>query len=251
MNKESTPLNKFIEKYDHNILSESIQTMYDKSGFYNVGEWSDNPARLKNACESLVIKHLDQVQSCLNPQKILDTGCGLGSGTGIIAKLYKDAHVVGINISEKQVSFAKKTNPDIDFQVMDATKMLFPTASFDLIISVEAAFHFNTRKDFLEQAYRMLRPGGQLIFSDMLFHNTEWVGSWSVPAENLITDINIYKKACVDIGFEILQCRDIKATTLSGFCSYLRQTEKMNELAEGFENSVIAYLLTSLKKDHR
>ena len=37
----------------------------------------------------------------------------------------------------------------------------------DGIISVEAAFHFSSRRAFFEQCYRVLRPGGVLTMSDI------------------------------------------------------------------------------------
>lgn len=247
MKNELTTGSDFIDRYDHMILSDAMKAMYGHSGFYNVGDWTNNPSSLEAACESLVIKHLDQVV-IKDPTMILDAGCGLGRGSGIIAQRFGNAQVVGINISEKQISFARAVHAGIDFQVMDATRMEFPDEHFDLIISIEAAFHFDTRKDFLDCAYRKLRPGGQLIFSDMLLNNTEWVGSWSVPAANVITNVNDYSKLCTGVGFKVLQCNDIKNFSINGFCKYLRSALQLTDLADGLENSVIAYLLTSLKK---
>lgn len=248
MKNELATAGGFIERYDHMILSETMKAMYGNSGFYNVGDWTNNHATLEAACEALVIKHLDQVAMQQDPIRILDAGCGLGTGSSVIARRFSNAHVVGINISEKQISFAQEVHAGIDFQVMDATRMEFPDEYFDLIVSVEAAFHFDTRKDFLDCAYRKLRPGGQLIFSDMLLNNTDWVGNWSVPAANLITDINNYTKLCIGAGFQLLQCIDIKHFSIKGFCNYLRTSMQLTDLADGLEDSVIAYLLTSLKK---
>lgn len=248
MNNIIKSSNTFIERYDHNILSTAIQKMYEKSGFYNVGTWESSPKSLKNACQALVRKHLELVDENSKIKKILDVGCGLGSTTNLIAQNFKNAEIIGINISEKQIAVAKDIYPDLDFQVMDATNLEFQDESYDLIISIEAAFHFNTRKDFLQQAFRVLRTGGQLIFTDMLFHNTNWVGNWSVPEANLVTDITLYNEMCQNVGFKLLSLQNIKNTTIKGFCQYLRQVENMSELANGLEESVIAYLITSLKK---
>ena len=40
---------------------------------------------------------------------------------------------------------------------MDATELDFRDNSFDSIICVEAAFHFDTREKFVREAYRVLK----------------------------------------------------------------------------------------------
>jgi len=62
--------------------------------------------------------------------------------------------------------------------VGDAARLPIADRALDGVISVEAAFHFRSRKAFFEECYRVLRPGGVLSTSDIS------VQRWPVtPAE--------------------------------------------------------------------
>ena len=222
--------------------------MYNGTNFYNVGYWKEHTGTLGEACSSLVSRHLDLVKLNVLPHEILDAGCGLGTTTFMIGQQYPYARVTGINISTRQIGYAKEQYRDLRFEVMDAAALTFPDNSFDLIISIEAAFHFNTREKFLEQAFRVLRPGGQLIYSDLLFNDTSWVGNWSVPEPNLLPDKEMYSGMLNNSGFRIDYMEDITHDSWLGFCRHIRQLPGMETLANGLQQSVIAYLLVSLRK---
>jgi ubiquinone/menaquinone biosynthesis C-methylase UbiE len=84
----------------------------------------------------------------------------LGATTQAIKTKWESTTVTGINISAMQVEHALKNAPTCQFHQMDATQLTFPDDSFDLILCVEAAFHFDTRKDFLREAFRTLKKRG-------------------------------------------------------------------------------------------
>ena len=107
--------------------------------------------------------------------EVLEIGCGNGD---LLASL-KIKGGVGIDISPKMVSLAKKNHPDLDFTCMDATdfelKKKFDIATISDTVNdvwdVQAAF---------EQVYKHLKPHGRLIIN---FYNRLWEVPLSIAAK--------------------------------------------------------------------
>lgn len=143
-----------------------VYEYYGRSYFLNFGYWDDQTPDQKSACENLVEKLLSFV-----PDKrgtILDVACGNGATTAHLMKYYAADKITAINISTQQLEIAGTVAPGCHFLLMDATRLDFPDNSIDNMISVEAAFHFNTREKFLREALRVLKPGGWIVLSDIL-----------------------------------------------------------------------------------
>src|SRR5439155_22471526 len=74
-----------------------------------------------------------------------------------------------LNITEWQLRAgrAKLRAADASPVVGDACRLPIAGGSLDGVISVEAAFHFASRRAFFEECVRVLRPGGVLTMSDV------------------------------------------------------------------------------------
>ena len=159
---------QIIDHYDALSDRFDVNEFYGHSDFMNFGFWDERTGDQKQACENLMEKLLDLTSN--RSGTILDVACGKGASTSYLMKYYRPEMVTGINISEKQLETARKNAPGCAFRLMDATALDFPDGSFDTVICVEAAFHFDTREDFLKEAHRVLKPGGTLVLSDILMN---------------------------------------------------------------------------------
>lgn len=115
-------------------------------------------------------------------QKILDVGCGMGGSAVYLAKQYQ-ATVLGISLSKKQVAMATKAAElqqlnQVSFQIDNAhTLEKCEDRAFDLVWSLESCEQFYDKALFLEQAYRVLKPGGKLMIATWCANQENYTGA--------------------------------------------------------------------------
>ncbi|WP_088553821.1 class I SAM-dependent methyltransferase [Calderihabitans maritimus] len=107
--------------------------------------------------------------------EILDIGCGTGNFSLELARL--GVKVTGIDVSEAMLAKAREKATQeglaIKFLRADARKLPFGEASFDAVVSVTALEFVPNLADALQEAYRVLKPGGRLVVG-LIGGNSAW-----------------------------------------------------------------------------
>jgi 2-polyprenyl-3-methyl-5-hydroxy-6-metoxy-1,4-benzoquinol methylase len=105
----------------------------------------------------------------------LDVGCGTGSLSVVMAEMGHS--VAGIDLSPAMIERAKAkaaaAKQTIHFQVMNAARPDFPSASFDVIVCRHLLWVFSDPGAVLRHWAGLLRPKGRLILVE---------GFWSTGA---------------------------------------------------------------------
>jgi ubiquinone/menaquinone biosynthesis C-methylase UbiE len=105
-------------------------------------------------------------------QAVLDAGCGFGGTLARIDATHGRMRLVGINIDARQVNICRGLHAApgnrFEWRVADACRLPFADSCFDRVLCVEAMFHFTSRRLFLAEAARVLKPGGLLVGSDII-----------------------------------------------------------------------------------
>lgn len=137
-------------------------------GWLNLGLW-DGPGsedEAEPACRRLVRTLASALPA---GGVIVDVGNGLGTQDRLIAETARPLRLVAVNITEWQLAAGRdRLRQAAAVPVVgDAARLPVAGQSADGIISVEAAFHFSSRRAFFDECYRVLRPGGVLSISDI------------------------------------------------------------------------------------
>ncbi|MER2515397.1 MAG: methyltransferase domain-containing protein [Candidatus Accumulibacter phosphatis] len=101
---------------------------------------------------------------------VVDAACGLGYGSHLLASLTPAGRIIGVDVSEYAVDYAKQNfgnySSRIDFYLSDACRLSFiDDASIDLFVSFETLEHVPDPDALLAEAARILKPGGRLLIS--------------------------------------------------------------------------------------
>jgi len=137
-------------------------------GWLNLGLWEGpgTEAEAEAACRRLVRTVASAVPA---GGVIVDVGNGLGTQDPLIAESAAPRRLVAVNIAQWQLSAGRDRLREAAAAPVagDATRLPLAGGVADGLISVEAAFHFRSRRAFFAECYRVLRPGGVLSITDI------------------------------------------------------------------------------------
>jgi malonyl-CoA O-methyltransferase len=126
----------------------------------------DEYAVLQQEVERRLLERLDYVR--LQPRRVLDVGAGTGAGTAALAKRYRKARVVGLDLAYGMLARARRRSPwyrKAGFVVGDAESLPVADASCDLVFSNLTLQWCNELPRVFAEVRRVLCPGGLFLFT--------------------------------------------------------------------------------------
>jgi ubiquinone/menaquinone biosynthesis C-methylase UbiE len=116
---------------------------------------------------------LSLIESC-HAQNILEIGCGTGHWLSILRN--PGLTLYGADLSYGMLAQAQLSEGPFHLVQTPAEKLPFAHNHFDLIFCVNAVHHFNDLREFIQEAYCALQPGGRIgiLGHDPHRNNDQW-----------------------------------------------------------------------------
>ena len=152
MNRSETPEEEVARYWD---LNAELWADHVRKGWDYYREHFNNPAFFRFIGD-------------LRGKTVLDAGCGEGYNTRLLAK--RGARMTGVDISQKMIDLARREEQreplGIRYEVASFSALsLFDDASFDTVASFMALMDGPDFEGAAREIFRVLRPGGELVFS--------------------------------------------------------------------------------------
>ncbi len=231
MIKASTPQSPQAVAAHYDNLDEFYRDIWGEHLHH--GLWLSGNETTEQAVRQLVEQIVDL--GCIRPgYRVCDVGCGYGATARMLVKDF-GAYVEGFTISKTQYDYAcSLTTEQTRFFCQDWLENELPVAAFDTVIAIECLSHIENKVAFFDQAFRILRPGGQIVICAWLVSDQH--GSWMkkhllepicqegrLPAmgsandyRNLIHSSGLKLRAFQDISHQVWKTWPIIAWRLAG-----------------------------------
>ncbi len=177
--------------------------------------------------------------------RVLDVGCGNGATAKWLCRA-SGADVTGIDLSGVRIENAVaslEAVPELAdrlaFEKASATELPFDDGAFTHVWSQATIYHVPDKVRALEEAHRVLRPGGVMIFDDL----TKPKPDISDEARAFVydrllfdTDFSFYSyiETLRETGFKVIQARDLSPHLAQSY-TYLSRLASIAEGPDGYQ----------------
>ncbi len=214
-------------------------------GFLNFGWWENAPDYI-TAAHDLVHK-MAGLLGVTGDSAVLDVACGMGSQDVYLHSQY-GCSIDAVDILWKHVQIARRRieaagiGQKVRAHHGTATKLPFPDQSFTHVMCIEGSQHFNTREDFLKEAFRLMKPEGVMVLADFcITHPARNLREktvvkaaqklWACPDAN-VYGIEAYLRKLSQLGFVNATITEVGRYTIPGYFKEKKKIVNIREMSE-------------------
>ncbi len=150
--------------------------------------------------------------------KILDIGAGYGGAARFLAAKW-GCHVACLNLSEKENERNEEKNKEavlshlIDVQQGNFEEIPYPDAQFDVVWCQDAILHSGNKEQVFREVNRVLKPGGQFIFTDPMQDDVCPEGVLDPILQRIhlkeMGSVKMYREYAEAVGLEVVEIEEM------------------------------------------
>ncbi|MCK5720354.1 MAG: methyltransferase domain-containing protein [Thiomargarita sp.] len=169
-----------------------------------------------------------------NKSQVLDVGSGYGGPARYLASTY-GCQVDCLNISEVQNQRTGELNQKYGLEnkisiIEDSFEaMPMKEQTYDVVWSQDAILHSGNRQQVIKEIYRVLKPGGEFIFTDPMQSNNCPPGVLQPVLDRLLLDsmgsIDFYTQTAHELGFETVKITEMTQNLIKHYSHVLTELE--------------------------
>lgn len=223
----------------------------------HIGLYDPEGLSIRDASRNTVVAMADLLQGVGADTRVLDLGAGYGGAARYLAGRF-GCRVVCLNLSETQNNRNRQLNDQAGLgdkiQVRHGDFEAIPESdsSFDVVWSQDAILHSGDRQRVLREAGRVLRPSGQLLFTDPMQAEGASAAALAPVLERIhlqsMGSFRFYDEALAALGFTPLRVIDKTAHLILHY-SRVRETllRRRRELGGQVSAAYVQRMLAGLQ----
>ncbi|MFW5986637.1 MAG: methyltransferase domain-containing protein [Methanohalophilus sp.] len=167
---QKTAVDKAQEYYNSDDADNFYFTIWGGEDIH-VGLYDSEDEPIFDASRRTIERMASKISNLDKDSKVLDIGAGYGGAARYLAKKY-GCQVVALNLSEveneRDRAMNKEQGLDHLVTVEDGSfeDLPYPDYSFDVVWSQDAILHSGNREQVLKEVARVLKSGGDFVFTD-------------------------------------------------------------------------------------
>jgi sarcosine/dimethylglycine N-methyltransferase len=204
----------------------------------HVGLYDSDDEPIFDASRRTVRRMASRLKNLREDSVVLDIGSGYGGPARFLAQEY-GCRVVALNQSKVQNRYARAMSREQGLEhlveVVDANfeKIPYPNGSFDAVWSQEAILHSEERVKVLQEVARVLKPGGDFVFTDPMQADDCPEGVLRPILERLylttLASPGFYREQARRLGMEEVGFEDHSPQLTNHYARVLEETERRRD----------------------
>ncbi len=245
------------EKYYDSSVADNFYFHIWGGEDIHIGLYEREDESIAAASQRTVVRLADALGALPATTQVIDLGAGYGGAGRYLAQRF-GCHVTCLNLSETQNQRNRDANQAQGLadkiSVVHGNFESLPSAdaSFDVAWSQDAILHSADREQVLSEVKRVLRPGGQFIFTDPMQSDSCPDGVLQPIFDRIhlssLGSFGYYRDTAAKLGFEEVACTDLTDQLRTHYARVARELKsRYDEMVSRASQDYVDRMLVGLK----